>query len=376
MLKEGTAGRVFDLLGAISGIALAVGWAVFRSGTDTVFQLHTDALRAANWPNPDLPSEEAYTRMSVIGPWLYKLIGGDSDVKYLALSVGAAMASVILLSLWCAINVPLKQRLRAVRLVILAPVVAMMATQIGNYDPFTVLGIGCLLFAWSSGKKVLLLAAGIYLGLQHFEQSVMGILVLGSVVLFAQDWLPPKLRGLPSPFWALAGVVIGKLGLSLVLILNQVSFTDGRASWISDPELLRISIVGSINFLPALLMSFFAGAWAIVLISGASGMQRSAQIIGLVTISVTAIIAVITLDHTRVFVLMTLPLLTVVTVGLLNRWPKDLSTKTVYLVEAFAWLIVPVALYTSPDGPTFLKDLNVADHFLMMSHFALNMSSG
>ena len=105
-------------------------------------------------------------------------------------------------------------------------------------------------------------------------------------------------------------------------------------------------------------------------------MQRSAQIIGLVTISVTAVISVITLDHTRVFVLMTLPLLTVVTVGLLNRWPKDLSTKTVYLVEAFAWLIVPVALYTSPDGPTFLKDMNVADHFLMMSHFALNMSSG
>ena len=374
MVDERHTGRAVRRISVLLGIAVAVGWAVFRSGTDTVYQLQTDAARAANWPNPGLRAEEAYTRMSAIGPWLYKLIGGDSDVKYLVLSAGTAVVSVLLLCMWCLVNAPREQGPRAVRLVILAPVVALLATQIGNYDPFTVLGVGLFLFAWSSGRRSLLGASGFYLGLQHFEQGFLGILLFGIFVHFAQDWLPPRLRGSSSPLWALLGVVLGKLALSIILFINGVSSSDGRAAWISDPELLRIAIVGSVNFLPALMMSLFAGAWAIVLASGMSGMNRSAQIAGSLAIVAGVIVAVVTLDHTRTFVLITLPLLALLTVGLLNRWPHEVSTKTLVLVESMAWLIIPVGLYTSPDGPTFLKDMNVTDHFLMMSHFAMSLT--
>ena len=366
--------RTAALLG-IAGVIGALTWAVVRISPQPLFYLASDAQRALRWPDPSLRLEETYTQFSPVGALLFQWSGQSSVNAWVMLHLVAIGLAVVSLGLWLATTLPRgSPRTREVlRLLALSPLVALLVCFIGSYDPFTVISISLALFSWRLGSRWLLIAAGVGMGVSHAEQTFLAFGALAVASSGGKDLLPASLRGRPSLVWALIGIAIGRIALMLYLASQDVASGGGRIDWLTGDGDLRLATIGGMNFLPILITGAFAGLWALVVtVIGSSTSLRTSlywagSIIGLLLASVAV------LDHTRVFVLTSLPIFLV----LLSRYastPRTQQSRLLRLsVEAMAWLIVPVFLLTSPDGPTFLVDINILDHWAM---WLITLSSG
>lgn len=354
MQVKGNKTPAVSLIVSLGGVAAALVWSVLRSGA-TVSPGLSDAHNAAViWPNVPGGEFSSFYADSALGILVFRGLTLESEREFLWLAVVATLGAVAALAGWAAWAVPTEFKSRAARLMLLAPLPAVLFNWLGFYDGFTALAWAAILWAWATGSRVLLSLAGVLLGLQHFEQGLLGLVGLTLVWLAVRGSLREPLRSV-APTWSLAGVLAGKAMLMLILFSNG-SELSGRTSGVS--AYYREWIVTAINTGPFLLWSLFAGSWAIVIAWWLREARIRNQLLLAVAISIAVGATLISGDRPRVFIMITAPLLLLLTIALLMG--KGLSRRTWMGVETLVWIGPPIALW----GPNVVNS-NALDHLIM-----------
>ena len=345
----------------------AAAWAILRVAPGTIPDVVTAAARSATWPQKDIPEFSSFVRTSPVGQIVYELAGSRGTWEYVLLHGLAAIAAVALLAMWISGQVPADARWTARRLVVLSPVAAVLVIFLGAYDPFTVLGTVALLYAWSHGRAWTVGLAGAYLGFQHFEQGlvVVTVAVLMSLALTGDTSASGRR---PSPGWAYVGLAVGKALLTAVLWAGTGDAVSGRSSYLIW-EWVRPALVSGLNFGPVLLLSFFSGAWAIVLLGLLQRRGRS-RWLAFSAFAVCLVPTALAADHTRIFVLCSLPGLMMLTAAVLSR--ESTTRREVMLIEGLAWVVTPIFIWQASEGFGYVQHAGVLD---LYQRFAQQVSS-
>lgn len=333
MLTSSLASR----LGVALTFLLATMWALFRSGL-AMTPVPDDLLAAARiWPKT---TELWMTQFYADSPTyilFVRLFQIDDPVGLVRISFVASMIAVIALAAFAWHSTPKGSQARSARLVILAPVTAVLFSAIGNYDAFTALSWALILWAWWLHSRLALAISGVVLGLQHFEQGLLGVAALTITWTVLRSLLPYPLQH-TNPIWTLPGLIAGKLALVAVITLNNGS-SSGRTEWLSQ-FLSDWSKVTIVTF-PYLVWALFAGLWLLVIVLWLSEPTRgrlallAALVLGLIGTFLSG-------DRPRVFVLIILPSLLVAIIAFCHR--SELTQRYGRIVEAMAWIGPPIIL--------------------------------
>jgi hypothetical protein len=346
--------RWFILIAAVA----ATIWAVIRVGPRIPFP--GAWYTGEQWPYPSLDELQAYKRTSPVGYLMAEFLGLDQSPLLVAFYFSAALAVSLLLALWVwrELNGSNQQN-RGFRIAILAPVSGVLFLTLGGYDPFTALGWAFALFAWSANSRVLLAAAGLYLGFQHFEQSALMSVSLTLAVVALRNSGSGTWSGRYSPIWLLPGIIGGKLLLTVALMFQGVEPLDGRGFWVASSEWLSLAVIGSVNFGPIFVYSLFAGVWAIVILAFLIVDGSRNRILFALSLAIPVFISIVTLDHTRVFVMMTVPLVAILIVYVLSSPKVAAFSPLPILIETLAWIMVPVTIQGT--STVYVDSLNFLD---------------
>ena len=337
-------------------------WAVARVGPGTIPGISGAAENAFGWPTNDLTEYSAFVANSPIGSIMVTVLGWSSPLQFLVLHIIAVVIAISLVLTWTVTMTTGNLRLSAMRMVVLSPWFAMLVIFLGSYDPFTIIGFALVLFAWSSKKVVYVALAGAYLGFQHFEQGLVAVLSALLVAAALAEKLPEGYVSRVKAGVTFAALVAGKLILTITLLLAAPSGAFGRSAFWSF-EWFRISVVTSINFWPVLLLSLFAGSWGLITYVFLQLNSKQRVLIS-IAFMVCLVPAILTLDHTRVFVIASMMSLSIITVASFNSGSVEIKGNRMW-IEAMAWLIVPVSVWASMDGTPYLHPVGALDQFII-----------
>ena len=351
-------------------IVLSGLWAIGRVGLSTIPGISSAADNAFGWPFNELSQYSAFSATSPLGSIFFTAIGRNDPRVFLGVHIVAVVVALVAILWWVKLMTPRSTRLMAFRLVILSPWVALLLIFLGSYDPFTVIAFALLLLAWKTNNSLLVLLAGALVGFQHFEQSVFAVTAAFLVATALKDRLPIGYLSLRKFVFTLSGMVLGKLSLTLILTFGSSSGAFGRSAFWSA-EWIRISLVTSVNFWAVLLLSLFAGSWGLVVFMGLS-VQRREQLFLLTAFFVCLLPAVITLDHTRVFVMSSLMALSIMTVAF-ARSSDSIGSKEYIYVEALAWLILPLTVWVGMDATPYLHNVGSLDQLIIFYNQVVNL---
>lgn len=353
------------LLG-ITSVALALGWGIFRVSPQSLPHIESALTLAYQWPNSELPDSYAFMRHSPLGPWAVQFLQISSPTGYLLLHTAIALVALASVAAWVAWNAGTGwHRWKSARLFALSPLVAVVATGLGSYDAWTLLCFALVMWAWQTQKAPLILLASALVGIQHFEQGLVALLAAALLAMNSGLLLPSTIRKPANIAWSAFGLVLGKVSLLLVLQGMGVDPFAGRSLYLADPELLRIALTSAVNYLPIYIYSLLAGLWALIFFMGLHG-RRSRRTWTLpLAGGILFAFSAVTLDHTRVFALMSLPALLLLLISFARD--EQPSPQASRIIEGVAWVSVPIILFTNPDGVTYFAPLNWADHLIMFT---------
>ena len=330
--------RSLHIAVGLASLALAFVWAIIRSGF-TMTPVPDDLRDAAlAWPERLDSWMTAFYTDSPLYILAYRGLGMDSAIDVVRLGFWTSLIALIVVTSWMVATIGTDQRWRAGRLLLLSPVVAVLYITIGSYDPFTVLAWGAALWTWKSGRRVVAVLGGVLLGLQHFEQTIMGALALLLTWYAVGSQLPPSLKRI-SPIWLVPGIALGKLGLILLLV-SQGQSALGRTGWLEQylTEWTKVTVAT----LPYLIWSLFAGLWIIVVLVLLRTENLRARLLITAGIAIGVFATLISGDRPRVFVLVLLPTLCLLIIAYLRR--DHSSPVETTAVETIAWLAPPIML--------------------------------
>ncbi len=182
-----------------------------------------------------------------------------------------------------------------------APIGAVLITWLGQPDPITMTAAGTFVLARGS---LVFPVAGVVLGFNHFEAGVP--IVLASAALTIAEG-PARRRALDA-LLAAAGLIAGKLVLSWWQAMN------GQDPISRLDYLLQIGVhrwlVSVLSNVPALLFSTFSLAWPLMAVAFMEHWQSRRKVAWamLAATLLAAAVTVLALDTTRVFALVSWPL--------------------------------------------------------------------
>jgi len=175
------------------------------------------------------------------------------------------------------------------------PLAAVLVTWLGQPDPITVVAAGTLVLARA---RPLLVLAGFVLGFNHFEAGVPMIASAGLLlVVERRAWLDTVLAGL--------GLAGGKLALFAWQAAHDQD-PISRLAYVRETGWERY-VISALGNVPAWLYSTFSVAWPLVAVAFV-GAGRGVRRAMLASALLAAITALATLDPTRVFALVSWPL--------------------------------------------------------------------
>lgn len=324
------------------GIALAALWAIIRAGVSIPPSFDDMFQAALLWPQRLDEGFRAYFTDSPLGTLVFRVLPWQSRGVFLWLMLLTSAVAIAGLAFWLALLAPQAQKARAARLALLAPISAVLLTWLGGYDGFTILAWLACLFAWAYGRPWLLAAAGVLLGFQHFEHSLLGLVALWLTWLAIRADLPARLMRF-TPLWALPGLILGK-AILMVILATQGTSTSGRSSWLS--EFLREWTVTAVSVGPTLLWACFAGTWAVIIAYLANRLPRRTLVLLAAALAFGALATLLSGDRPRVITLVMAPALAILTLAYLNcENSKPTGTRNLVIVEAIVWLAPPVYLW-------------------------------
>lgn len=324
-------------LGATAGLLLALIWALLRSGF-TMSPVPEDLVAAAQiWPSRTASWMTEFYADSPLYIFSSRLFGISDTIGLIRQSLIVGIIALLSLALWAWCSTQTSQRNRAARLVVLAPVGGVLFSSIGNYDAFTALAWSVVLWLWLTRSRVALAAGGGILGIQHFEQTLLGVLALTLTWLAIRQFAPPAIAA-TSPLWIVPGVIAGK-GVLLLFMIAGGHSASGRSQWLST-YVLDWTKVG-IATLPYLVWSLFAGVWLLVILVWLrADIRAKSLLVGAFTLGIAG--TIVSGDRPRVFVQILLPSLILLIVVFLRA---QQSTRVESMsVEIMAWLAPPIIL--------------------------------
>ncbi len=283
--------------GAASALLL-VGYALARCGFGAYpgTGIMLDITERLPSIEPLAPLAQTF-QFSPIGPVLAFTLGADTRTTYLALHAGVLVAGCS----WLAWSIARRWSLSVavfVGVVFVASQACLVALAwVGSYDVYTLL-LGSVVVVTSSERVAA--AAGFVAAFAVFEQVAISFALLVAVAHVVDD--PRRNRYLSG----LAGAVIGRLVLTVVLRVNDV--THDRRRWLDEFGLAHF-LEQFADAAPLLLLTAFGGTWVVVVACLRQGITtwraRAAWIVALV---LPLVPTAITEDQTRVYTIVTWPI--------------------------------------------------------------------
>jgi hypothetical protein len=245
-----------------------------------------------------------YLMNSFLGPLLAWLLHANRDNLVFALAHLAlflALFPLVLLLARRRFGDPFARGLGIAFAVL--PTSTVLFTWLGNADVFTVLLTSVIFLAES---PLLLLLAGLLLGVNHFEQgAILVVLIVLARWFIAGAVTAPRVWRLA---WAAVGLVLGKLALKGWFAYCHIELVEGRLDWVILTGLREFTRKFLLNA-SAVLFSLFNVFWAAIVLLGYGIARKSPRALaGLAALFVLVLgVAVLTLDLTRVFALLSWP---------------------------------------------------------------------
>lgn len=350
-IKKTTRAAVVSFLVAL----MALLWSAYRSGIGIYPALTWQWTAIESWPQRSSEAFQGYISDSPTGPILAKLLGLSSQNQYVFVHLLASLIVVLLLASWAFTQFENShEKWMAVRLSFLAPISAVLFTWIGTYDVFTALGWAIALYAYTSRRRLLIFASGIFLGFQHFEHSLFALAILAITILALGDrplrTLPPK-----PLWWMVGGLLLGKAFLGAIFIISGQGAT-ARSEWVTT--FVRDWTIAGINIGPQLLWSLFAGFWVLVLAVFLGLRAHRPRYLLSAAFTLGLVATFLSGDRPRVFIIVMFPALMIALVAYIAN-SRD-SPRERKLVEISIWLAPPIFFWGS-----FVFNSNSLDLFIM-----------
>ena len=345
-----------------AGAALALVaamWAVFRVAPAPLPDLPRFVAALGNWREAKPDPAYDHLRENLLFQWLFEAAASlGVNVYLLQWSVGVVLVVGGLAWIYRR-NVSVEWKGMALRLAILSPVAAIMVGFFGSYDPVTMGLAVVLVAAWLSERSWWIAIAGIGLGLQHFGQAIAMVVALGLTSAALSEGGVRKSAPLTGK--ALAGVLAGKAIAFFALWVFSGSAVGSRVPPTTEVISTSNAVITTVNYFPILLVSLFAGAWAIV-VAGFIVRSRQGRVL-LIAAALVASYSLVFTDQTRIFVLLSFPSLALLTVFVLRRFESNAIAMRG--IEALAWIVTPVLLWTDSDGVGRVQYLGALDAQIM-----------
>lgn len=277
--------------------------------------------------NPHLPASVRYQEGSPVGPALAHLLGIRTTGAYAGLHVAVLVVALAVLVVGL--------HRRGGRVAVGVGVVAFLATPLsnvllsfGSQDPFTFLFASLAVLADGPALSML---AGVGLGVSHLE---VGVFVVVSVA--AVRTLSPEPTGRAGLVALAAGLVAG--AAATVAYEHHAGAGAGARAGFIEQTGLRTLAADFTAELPTWLFSTFSAFWVFAAVAvSALWRRRAVQAAVLLALAAVAV-TVVTLDETRVYALLTWPL--VLWLGL--EATRRLDTGLVRRLTAVTFLVAVV----------------------------------
>lgn len=329
-------------IGGLS-IAIAAAWAFLRAGSGVMPDLDVFTTWALDWPNMSGDALQQVYANSPLGHLTAQVFQVTSPRQFLFLHALCTLIAITGLAIWAFRSAPGSSQAQATRLFLLTPVVAILLAWLGYYDAFTALCWVVALFAWRSNWRTLMIAGGVLLGIQHFEQAAIG--VVAWVLIWYALGDQPTFSKLRNPAWVLIGLPVGKVVLVVVLMLAGAPQEMGRVGWLTDLTMLRTTLSTAINNGPLLLWSMFAGFWAVVIYVFLKLHSTRQRVFMVSAIVLPLVMNVITFDRPRVFAMATIPVVLICAVSFAALMKDNPDKSTRVTLEAIVWLGTPLIFW-------------------------------
>ena len=304
------------------------------------------------WPESALPASQDYLLNSPVGLLVFKSLRSNSPVAYLLMCLFFIGLGFFLLYRYFMKTSPAPLAGSLVRIFMLSELGYVLLRWTGSYDAFTFVFWMLLLIGLKNKQWVIVFLSSTMLGFNHFEQTIVG--VIG--IFLAYQFLGSLKEKAPTMGIVLFGTISGKLALLGFLTPSELA---GRNSWLTI-ENFRAGAIEIISNFGYFLWSVFSVVWIIVYIIFKHNSWKKLST-PFAFFILAFIVSTLTRDHTRVFVLTTLPCLLL----LIDSKVKtgELKELDIYKVELVSWIIPPLILW---EG-TWIFPYNYIEHLLKLS---------
>jgi hypothetical protein len=285
------------VLGDVVAAAAAVGYVLVRCGWGTYPSLQVLLDISAAYPTIlEITPFGQYVHYSPAGPVLARLVSVDTPVAYQVLHVGVFVVSAAVLVGIVARRYGRQVTWMVVVAFITSQAVVVLSAWLGSYDVFTwVIGTAVVLIRSRIGAAIV----GLLGAFAAFEQTVISVVLLAAVTGMGRP--ASAIRYLA----ALAGLVVGRLWLALALSSNGAP--HDRLDFLRRAGPSRF-VDQFTEQIPLFALTAFGGAW-ITLICCLGSIPARERIRWIVALVVAVIPCALGEDQTRVYALVTWPLL-------------------------------------------------------------------
>lgn len=314
----GRAARGGVVAAVVTGVLLLVLW---RTGPSKVPNVARAEEVARSWPLTPVAPQEGYVLRSALGQVLYALSPVQNVNVFLALHVLALVVTAALLAAWLVVHCGRQRAATAVVLLLLSPPTAVLLLWIGMYDAFSVLVWVLLIVTLSVPRRLRLplqLLAGFLCGLQNFEQSLVGVVLVALLPeLSRAARLKPLLPAL------VLGLVLGKGVLELYLGAAGAPSGSRISFLLDDPMVLANAFITFGLTAPLVIFSALCGLWAYVAPEIPTSWARWTTSLR-VRVVLAALgwlgVGILGLDHSRVLAMSAFPLFVMFAVAVSGRY--------------------------------------------------------
>ncbi|MCA8336437.1 hypothetical protein [Burkholderia multivorans] len=283
--------------------------------------------------NPFSDPGAQYLFWNWLGPFIAWLLHATSTTRFFVLHLAFSCAFTLLF-IWTSFSRLDSRSARIAVLIFAALPVSMTAYYWVSYDSLTLLLMMCAL-AMPSGR-IMTAAVGIGLGMQHFEQSFVGSMVVLGAMVVGTVYRAEKEYSWKWLFCLIAGIIVGKLVLTGIVRHWGIEVNSGRVFWLKKNLLMTLH-----QFLYHPFVTVFSAlgtAWLVAFKQIDAGRKSIPIFLGLAAL---LLLLPISGDQTRVFAVSSFFLLSIY--WLLNPHFLCLIDNRTAAALFLAWLVVPWA---------------------------------
>ncbi|MEA3020355.1 MAG: hypothetical protein QOI47_1879 [Actinomycetota bacterium] len=314
----------------VAVLALACGlWIALTDRVAETPHISTWVRVARAFPHSaHLPRSGTYIESSPLGPAIAHALGADrTSSAYASLHLVIVIVCVAIAVLAVARRFGAMAGRLSVAAIFASPLSNLLLTWLGQPDPMTLAG-GVL--AAVSTSPALLFAAAAIVAFNHQEQAVV---MLAGVLVVRHTVGDLRVRQGAA---VIAGIVVGAIGIALFKWHFGIEGSRFAAAGRHGPaDLLR-------DFgatWPVVLLASFGATWLIVVGLGRHLPARGRLVLGTV-IAGMMVISIFTLDTTRVFSIVSMPVV-IVLIGYASTTVSRPALERILLVAVAAGLLYP-----------------------------------